>query len=274
MDIPAGACHAGNNSGDSLAVYRPGVAYEKRDGTFIMGRDAMAYYLKKNWKKIILPCLLAILASGAFALWQLGLLYVLDAAVRLEQKELLAWIGGEMAVIALYYVLRALKRAVEVRAIRELSRQVQNDLVLSVEAGDRAAGRSRDAERSLLRLAPGDAVWESLFCGVSGVAGAVCNMAALLSLHWAILAAGLVSTAAVLTLPKLLGRCPGRLGENGGILAIGFVSSAMILFQMAVAAALIMQGAVMLGAAGAAGLTNSVSSGLQSAAVWRASLAR
>ena len=94
MDIPAGACHAGNDSGDTLAMHRPGVAYEKKDGTYIAGRNAMAYYLRKNWKKIVLPCLLTILTSGAFALWQLGLLYALDAAVRLEQKELMVWIGG------------------------------------------------------------------------------------------------------------------------------------------------------------------------------------
>lgn len=144
----------------------------------------MTYYLRKNWKKIVLPCFLTILTSGAFALWQLGLLYALDAAVRLEQNELMVWIGGELAVIALYYVLRALKRTVEVRAIRELSRQVQNDLALSMDAG-----LSRDAERSRLQRTLGGTVWESFFGCIGGVAGAVCNMAALLSLHWIILAA-------------------------------------------------------------------------------------
>lgn len=268
MDIPAGACHADNDSGDTLAMHRPGVAYEKRDGTYIAGRNAMAYYLRKNWKKIVLPCFLTILTSGAFALWQLGLLYALDAAVRLEQKDLMVWIGGELAVIALYYVLRALKRTVEVRAIRELSRQVQNDLALSMDAG-----LSRDAERSRLQRTLGGTVWESFFGCIGGVAGAVCNMAALLSLHWIILAAGLISTAAVLTLPRLLGRRPGRLGETGGIWAAGFVSSAMILFQMAAAAIPAMQGEAMLGAAGAAILTSGITSGLQSAAVCRASLA-
>lgn len=268
MDIPAGACHADNDSGDTLAMHRPGVAYEKRDGTYIAGRNAMAYYLRKNWKKIVLPCFLTILTSGAFALWQLGLLYALDAAVRLEQKELMVWIGGELAVIALYYVLRALKRTVEVRAIRELSRQVQNDLALSMDAG-----LSRDAERCRLQRTLGGTVWESFFGCIGGVAGAVCNMAALLSLHWIILAAGLISTAAVLTLPKLLGRRSGRLGETGGIWAAGFVSSAMILFQMAAAAIPAIQGEAMLGAAGAAILTSGITSGLQSAAVCRASLA-
>lgn len=228
----------------------------------------MTYYLRKNWKKIVLPCFLTILTSGAFALWQLGLLYALDAAVRLEQKELMVWIGGELAVIALYYVLRALKRTVEVRAIRELSRQVQNDLALSMDAG-----LSRDAERSRLQRTLGGTLWESFFGCIGGIAGAVCNMAALLSLHWIVLAAGLISTAAVLTLPKLLGRLPGRLGETGGIWAVGFVSSAMILFQMAAAAIPAMQGEAVLGAAGAAILTSGITSGLQSAAVCRASLA-
>ena len=188
MDIPAGACHAGNDSGDTLAMHRPGVAYEKKDGTYIAGRNAMAYYLRKNWKKIVLPCLLTILTSGAFSLWQLGLLYALDAAVRLEQKELMVWIGGELAVIALYYALRALKRTAEVRAIRELSRQVQNDLALSMDAG-----LSRDAERSRLQRTLGGTLWESFFGCIGGIAGAVCNMAALLSLHWIVLAAGLIS---------------------------------------------------------------------------------
>ena len=245
MDIPAGACHAGNDSGDTLAMHRPGVAYEKKDGTYIAGRNAMAYYLRKNWKKIVLPCLLTILTSGAFAFWQLGLLYALDAAVRLEQKELMVWIGGELAVIALYYALRALKRTAEVRAIRELSRQVQNDLALSMDAG-----LSRDSEQSRLQRTLGGTLWESFFGCIGGIAGAVCNMAALLSLHWIVLAAGLISTAAVLTLPKLLGRLPGRLGETGGIWAVGFVSSAMILFQIAAAAVPAMQGEAMLGAAG------------------------
>ena len=145
----------------------------------------MAYYLRKNWKKIVLPCLLTILTSGAFSLWQLGLLYALDAAVRLEQKELMVWIGGELAVIALYYALRALKRTAEVRAIQELSRQVQNDLALSMDAG-----LSRDAEQSRLQRTLGGTLWESFFGCIGGIAGAVCNMAALLSLHWIVLAAG------------------------------------------------------------------------------------
>ena len=207
MDIPAGACHADNDSGDTLAMHRPGVAYEKRDGTYIAGRNAMAYYLRKNWKKIVLPCFLTILTSGAFALWQLGLLYALDAAVRLEQKELMVWIGGELAVIALYYVLRALKRTVEVRAIRELSRQVQNDLALSMDAG-----LSRDAERCRLQRTLGGTVWESFFGCIGGVAGAVCNMAALLSLHWIILAAGLISTAA--DAAQTAGKAAGAAGGN------------------------------------------------------------
>ena len=47
----------------------------------------------------------------------------------------------------------------------------------------------------------------------------------------------------------------------------------MILFQMAAAAIPAIQGEAMLGAAGAAILTSGITSGLQSAAVCRASLA-
>ena len=75
------------------------------------------------------------------------------------------------------------------------------------------AGLSRDAEQSRLQRTLGGTLWESFFGCIGGIAGAVCNMAALLSLHWIVLAAGLISTAAVLTLPKLLGRLPGRLGK-------------------------------------------------------------
>ena len=63
----------------------------------------MDYYLRKNWKRVLLPALLTILSSVIFTLWQLGLMQTFDAAARLELERFLFWIVVELAGISLNY---------------------------------------------------------------------------------------------------------------------------------------------------------------------------
>lgn len=293
----------------------------------------MSYYFKKNWKKIAPPCFLVIFSSAVFALWQLGLMRTFDAAARLELKEFLTWIAVEVAGIALYYGVMILDNILEARATRDLNNQLRHDLYLSLMDKSHAAYHSQDSGeyiswlttnvKQIERLA-----WGPFFNCVSCVAGVVCNIAALISLHWAVLAAGLFSTMVMLALPKLFQRRMERLGEacanaeaqgvsrlkdilsgfdvlrsfgrmdrflrqgdavsseiedancrrtclqTSSSLLVGFTGVALMLFQMAIALVLALQGKVIWGAVvGAANLTGGITSSLQNMAGYRMSLA-
>ena len=104
----------------------------------------MDYYLRKNWKRVLLPALLTILSSVIFTLWQLGLMQTFDAAARLELERFLFWIVVELAGISLNYGVLILENWIEARAVRDLNNQVRHDLYLSLMGRSHAAYHSQD----------------------------------------------------------------------------------------------------------------------------------
>ena len=178
----------------------------------------MRYYFAKNWKRIALPLVLAILYSGIFTLWQLGLMQTFDAAARLDLDAFLTWTVVEIAGISLYYGVLILKNIAEARTVRALNNQVRHDLYLSLMEKSHSAYHSQDTGeyiswltsnvKQIERLA-----WGPFFSLASYAAFVLFNIAALASLHWIILLAGLVSTAVMLVLPKLFQKRMERLGE-------------------------------------------------------------
>ena len=178
----------------------------------------MRCYFVKNWKRIALPLFLAILYSGIFTLWQLGLMRLFDAAARLDLDAFLTWTVIELAGITLYYGVLILENIAEARAVRALNNQVRHDLYLSLMEKSHSAYHSQDTGeyiswltsnvKQIERLA-----WSPFFSFASCITVVLFNIAALASLHWVILLAGLVSTAVMLVLPKLFQKRMERLGE-------------------------------------------------------------
>lgn len=178
----------------------------------------MRYYLKRNWKKIIPTCFLLIFSSGILTLWQLGLMHTFDAAAQLNLSNFLTWVVIEIAGIALYYVVLILENFVEARVIRDMNNQVRHDLYLSLLNKDHTAYSSHDTGEYLSWLTTNikqieRLAWGPFFNCVNSITGVICNIAALLSLHWIILAAGLLSAGIMLVLPNLSRKWMEQLGE-------------------------------------------------------------
>ena len=178
----------------------------------------MDYYLRKNWKRVLLPALLTILSSVIFTLWQLGLMQTFDAAARLELERFLFWIVVELAGISLNYGVLILENWIEARAVRDLNNQVRHDLYLSLMGRSHAAYHSQDTGEYISWLTTNikqmeHLAWGPFFSCILCVSGVVCNIAALHSLHWIILVTGLVSAAVMLAMPKLFQKRMERLGE-------------------------------------------------------------
>ena len=174
--------------------------------------------LKKNWKKIIPTCFLLIFSSGIFTLWQLGLMHTFDAAAQLNLRAFLTWIGIEIAGITLYYAVAILENIVEARVIRDMNNQLRHDLYLSLSSTDHTAYSSHDTGEYLSWLTTNikqieRLAWGPFFNSVNSIAGVICNIAALFSLHWIILAAGLLSAGIMLVLPNLSRKWMEQLGE-------------------------------------------------------------
>jgi len=178
----------------------------------------MRCYFVKNWKRIALPLFLTILYSGIFTLWQLGLMRLFDAAARLDLDAFLTWTVIELAGITLYYGVLILENIAEARTVRALNNQVRHDLYLSLMEKSHSAYHSQDTGeyiswltsnvKQIERLA-----WSPFFSFASCITVVLFNIAALASLHWVILLAGLASTAGMLILPKLFQKRMERLGE-------------------------------------------------------------
>lgn len=179
----------------------------------------MHYYFRKNWKKILLPSLLLALSSVVYTLWQLGLMHAFDAAARLDLEDFLLRMAVEIAGISLYCAMFVLENYLEARAIRDMNNQLRHDLYLSLMEKSHAGYHSQDTGEYLSWLTTNvkqieRLAWGPFFNCVSCVTGVICNVAALISLHWIILVAGLVSAAVMLVLPRLFQKRMERLGED------------------------------------------------------------
>ncbi len=178
----------------------------------------MNYYFKKNWKKILPPVVLVLLSSVIFTLWQLGLMRTFDIAARLDWKQFLFWVIVELVGSVMYYGVLILENLMEARAVRDLNNQVRHDLYLSLMDKSHAAYHSQDTGEYISWLTTNikqmeHLAWGPFFSSILCISGVVCNIAALLSLHWMILVTGLVSAAVMLAMPKLFQKRMERLGE-------------------------------------------------------------
>ena len=178
----------------------------------------MNYYLRKNWRKITLTCSMGLICNGIYVILQLIMMQSFNAAISLNFRGFLFWTMAEVIGYGLYLGVAALESIFEARTIRTMNNQVRHDLYLSLLDKTHTSYHSQDTGeyiswlttnvKQIERLA-----WEPFFSCVGNVALVVWCILALISLHWLMLAAGLVSAAVMLVVPKLFQRRMERLGE-------------------------------------------------------------
>ncbi|MDE7261110.1 MAG: ABC transporter ATP-binding protein/permease [Oscillospiraceae bacterium] len=177
----------------------------------------MTYYFKKNWKKIALACSMGLLCEGLYVVIQLVMMREFDAAINLDFRSFLFWTAVTLGIYGLYLALAALGGVLEARAVRAMNNQVRHDLYLSLMDKTHAAYHSQDTGeyiswlttnvKQIERLA-----WAPFFSCVQQTGMIVWCILALVSLHWLMLAAGLVSVVVMLAVPKLFQKRMERLG--------------------------------------------------------------
>ncbi len=179
----------------------------------------MQYYFKKNWKKIALACSIGLLCEGLYVVIQLVMMREFDAAISLDLRGFLLWTAVNLGLYTLYLVLAALEGVLEARAIRDMNNQVRRDLYLSLLDKSHADYHSRDTGEYISWLTTNvkqmeHLAWAPFFSCVQQAGLVVFCILALVSLHWLMLAAGLVSAAVMLVVPKLFQKRMERLGES------------------------------------------------------------
>lgn len=88
----------------------------------------MGSYLRKNWKKSALVCLLQIVEWGFQAGVQLLLMQVFDKALSLDLKAFLFWSAVDMAAWGGYFLVCYLRESAQARVVRALNNDLRHDL--------------------------------------------------------------------------------------------------------------------------------------------------
>lgn len=178
----------------------------------------MGSYLRKNWKKSALVCLLQIVEWGFQAGVQLLLMQVFDKALSLDLKAFLFWSAVDMAAWGGYFLVCYLRESAQARVVRALNNDLRHDLCRQLlqkgyqdyhqqDSGEYLSWMTNDVKQ-IEQLA-----WNPFFNCVGRVAQVAWSMLVLLSLHWSLLAASLVSALIMWALPKLFEEKLERLGR-------------------------------------------------------------
>ena len=178
----------------------------------------MNYYIKKHWKKIALTSTFGLLGEGTYVILQLILMQTFNAAINLDFRGFLLWTAAEVVGYMIYLTLAAVEGVMEARTVRAMNNQVRHDLYLSLLDKTHAAYHSQDTGEYISWLTTNvkqieHLAWAPFFSCVQKIGLIVWCILALISLHWLMLAAGLISAAVMLIVPKLFQKRMERLGD-------------------------------------------------------------
>ncbi len=158
----------------------------------------MGSYLRKNWKKSTLVCLLQIVEWGFQAGVQLLLMQVFDKALSLDLKAFLFWSAVDMAAWGGYFLVCYLRESAQARVVRALNNDLRNDLCCQLlqkgyqdyhkqDSGEYLSWMTNDIKQ-IEQLD-----WNPFFNCVGRASQVLWGIVVLLSLHWSLMAASLVS---------------------------------------------------------------------------------
>lgn len=178
----------------------------------------MGSYLRKNWKKSALVCLLQIVEWGFQAGVQLLLMQVFDKALSLDLKAFLFWSAVDMAAWGGYFLVCYLRESAQARVVRALNNDLRHDLCCQLlqkgyqdyhkqDSGECLSWMTNDVKQ-IEQLA-----WNPFFNCVGRASQVLWGIVVLLSLHWSLMAASLVSALIMWALPKLFEKRLEQLGR-------------------------------------------------------------
>lgn len=181
----------------------------------------MSYYIKKCWKEntltIFCLVLLCSLQVGANMLMMQSFQGIIDR----NMNRFLAWTILLVGVWFFIYGLTGMETFFRCRVIRAMNNAIRQDMAEALLAksyrqfheqsvGEYLSGFTNDINQ-IENLA-----WNPFFDCVRSFATVVFSIAAMLALHWSLLAASLITTVIMLTVPKLF---HGKMEQMGAVCA-------------------------------------------------------
>ncbi len=168
----------------------------------------MFYYLKKLWKYNLPVIILIFVAASLTAVLNLINMRVFEAIVELNMDQFIFWSLVDLGVWFLTIVLRSLRYFLRGRAVRAMNNAVRQDMAVTLLQKSHGEFHSLDTGEYLSWLTNDvnqieNLGWSSFYQGVTAIATVIASAAALLTLHWSLLCASLVTAVVVLLVPQL-----------------------------------------------------------------------
>ncbi len=178
----------------------------------------MTYYLKKFWKANALVILFLLAHSALNTAASLIMMRVFQGIIELDMRQFLFWCLTLMGNWLILVAVGGLETYFEARAIRMMNNTVRQDMTATLlqkthrefhtlDSGEYLSWFTNDINQ-IENLA-----WTPFFNCINYAALVVFSAAALLTLHWSLLAAALVNAAIRLFVPQLFHKQMEKLGD-------------------------------------------------------------
>nr|WP_300818805.1 ABC transporter ATP-binding protein [uncultured Acetatifactor sp.] len=179
--------------------------------------DGMGRYLKRFWKENTLTILVLAVLCGIQVGANILMMWSFQGIIDRDMNRFLFWMLLLVAVWFLIHGLSGLETWLRCRGIRCMNNAIRQDIAKALlrksylefhgqSVGDYLALFTNDISQ-IESLA-----WNPFFDCIRSAVTVIFSIAALLSLHWSLLAASVATTAIMLSAPKLFHRNMERLG--------------------------------------------------------------
>ncbi len=179
---------------------------------------ALTHYLKRFYRPVLLAVLPMLVVCGGQAAASLVMAQAFQSVFLGDLDGLLGWMLLLMAVWFSLMGVNILTDLFKARAIRKLNNAVRDDMAATLLRMDHQAYHSAATGEYLSRFTNDvnqieNLAWNPFFQLVQMIAMSVFSVLAMLTIHWSLVLAALVTTVVMLFLPQLFNKRMERLGE-------------------------------------------------------------
>lgn len=179
----------------------------------------MSHYIKQNLSTVAVPCILGLIAQAAYAVIQLLMMEMFQAAFQLSVRSFLIWSGFSLLGYAVYLSFAAWSGGAEAKAKMELDNKVRHDLFLTLESKHLAEFHSKDRGEYLSWLTNNikqinAMAWTPFFNTVNEISMLVSCIVVLFLLNRILLLVALVCAVIMAFFPNLFMKKMTELGQK------------------------------------------------------------
>ena len=178
----------------------------------------MKYYLKKNIKILIIPCLLGCIAQISYAGIQFIMAQSFTAAFAFDLNNFIFWSVAMLVAYVFYLGVSAIEAKFQSKAKMKLNNQIRHDLLVSMIHKNKVDYQNKDDGEYVAQLTTNikqinSLAWTPLFDIIDQVFMIASCAISLLLLNWVLLVVGIISSIILLLLPKLFTPQMEKLGQ-------------------------------------------------------------